>query len=570
MGENGTDGSSLVLKASMVRRIEQCCLAPDLPLAAVPYNSLLQLTRMTATQQYGAKVMDMQYNYSAAQNNGRITSSNDYVTGENVSYSYHAVNRLTGASAGSMWGETYSYDGFGNLTGKTVTQAPAPALGVSYDANNHQLGLSYDANGNQLADAQYATNYDWDMENRLVASTSNGWPGAATWYVYDPWGKRVMKDVNPDPRGLNGGLGYAGGAWEFYFYSITGQKLVTASCSSVSGWMACGGADNVYFGGKVVKSRGNVAVTDRLGSVRYSVGVSYSYFPYGEERTVTSDDTEKFGTYLRDGPGQDYAEQRYYNNGTGRFWSADPYRASASLSNPQTWNRYAYVHGDPINFNDPTGEDECAVGQPIPCTVTVTGQTPDISSNADRSVWGSGNGKDMAMAEEDNSETGVGGLGSAANTILNAERGADDRLFNPDCAGLFLAPAANTAANRAALSNQLDSLEDTGVIRQIDSTALPSGGNPNVPAFATGPNGLIYIVSGGAFFTGQVNGSPVGGFAAGMTLADFQQLIIIHEFLHYEGVAGPDNSGQKYTLPNGDTVKGSAGISKEVKKKCFN
>jgi hypothetical protein len=33
----------------------------------------------------------------------------------------------------------------------------------------------------------------------------------------------------------------------------------------------------------------------------------------------------------------------------------DPYQASASTSNPQSWNRYAYVNGDPINGNDPTG-----------------------------------------------------------------------------------------------------------------------------------------------------------------------------------------------------------------------
>jgi YD repeat-containing protein len=184
------------------------------------YNSLLQLTRMTANL-WGANVMDMQYNYSATQNNGRISISNDYVTGENVTYGYDAVNRLTGASAGSMWGEAYSYDGFGNLTGKTVTQSPAPAMGVSYDANNHQLGLSYDANGNQMADAQNATFYWWDVENRLVMSESNGWPGAETWYAYDPWGKRVMKDVNADPYDN----GYWGGSWEFYFYGITGQKL---------------------------------------------------------------------------------------------------------------------------------------------------------------------------------------------------------------------------------------------------------------------------------------------------------------------------------------------------------
>ena len=62
--------------------------------------------------------------------------------------SQNSLNRLSAASAGYMWGEAYSYDGFGNLTGKTVTQAPVPAMGVSYDANNHQRGLTYDANGN--------------------------------------------------------------------------------------------------------------------------------------------------------------------------------------------------------------------------------------------------------------------------------------------------------------------------------------------------------------------------------------------------------------------------------------
>jgi hypothetical protein len=91
-----------------------------------------------------------------------------------------------------------------------------------------------------------------------------------------------------------------------------------------------------------------------------------------------------------------------------------------------------------------------------------------------------------------------------------------------------------------------------------------------VPAFTTGKDGFIYVVSGSAFFTGTVGGSPVGGFASGMTLSDFQQLVIIHEFLHQYGIAGADSEGQKITLANGDTVKGSVGISKEVRKDCFN
>jgi RHS repeat-associated protein len=79
-----------------------------------------------------------------------------------------------------------------------------------------------------------------------------------------------------------------------------------------------------------------------------------SYYPYGEERTSTADDREKFGTYMRDGPYQDYADQRYYAPWGGRFLTADP-SASGDFTTPATLNQYAYVNGDPINFSDPHG-----------------------------------------------------------------------------------------------------------------------------------------------------------------------------------------------------------------------
>jgi RHS repeat-associated protein len=54
--------------------------------------------------------------------------------------------------------------------------------------------------------------------------------------------------------------------------------------------------------------------------------------------------------------GQDYAEQRYYDGGKGRFWSPDPGGlATADRSNPTSWNRYGYVGGDPVNFQDSHG-----------------------------------------------------------------------------------------------------------------------------------------------------------------------------------------------------------------------
>ena len=89
--------------------------------------------------------------------------------------------------------------------------------------------------------------------------------------------------------------------------------------------------------------------TNRTGGARF--------YPYGEEiGTATANDRTKFGTYNRDGfTGLDYADQRYYASSYGRFNTPDPYRASAGPSDPGSWNRYAYVGGDPVNSLDPTG-----------------------------------------------------------------------------------------------------------------------------------------------------------------------------------------------------------------------
>jgi RHS repeat-associated protein len=53
---------------------------------------------------------------------------------------------------------------------------------------------------------------------------------------------------------------------------------------------------------------------------------------------------------------QDYAQQRYYSNITGRFFSPDPSGVrAADPKNPMSWNRYAYVQGDPVNHTDRKG-----------------------------------------------------------------------------------------------------------------------------------------------------------------------------------------------------------------------
>jgi RHS repeat-associated protein len=114
---------------------------------------------------------------------------------------------------------------------------------------------------------------------------------------------------------------------------------------------------------------------DRLGNVMYSA--TTVYYPYGEEYAVTANDRDKFGTYHRDSTtGLDYAVNRYYSTQSGRFLTADPYRASGGPAEPGSWNRYALVADDPINYSDRVGLARAPIRietPPVTVTATFTG-----------------------------------------------------------------------------------------------------------------------------------------------------------------------------------------------------
>jgi hypothetical protein len=111
-----------------------------------------------------------------------------------------------------------------------------------------------------------------------------------------------------DPQDRNGQYNPL---WEFYFYAINGQKLVTIDCNNpnAQNQPSCSVVgENVYIGKRLLVSNGVYVTTDRLGTVRANTqSGSFAYYPFGEERTSTVDGRDKFGTYFRDGVGQDYA-----------------------------------------------------------------------------------------------------------------------------------------------------------------------------------------------------------------------------------------------------------------------
>ena len=297
------------------------------------------------------------------QNNGKLASQTDNVSGEQVVYAYDALNRLASATATSgSWGQSYSYDGFGNLTAQNVTAGSAPAYSAIPDPTTNHVG-SVDANGNTLGlvdpdQETQITSAEYDVENRFTGTGASFSYFSGYQYSYAPGNKRVWR----------GNFSTNGGAPilttdEVTFWSVNGQKLASYNILMSGNSMIFNqNVANYYFGSKLIGHYTSnvglsITATDRLGSIG-------KYYPYGQEKpSATTNGTEKFTGYFRDSEtGFDFANQRYHNPGTGRFLTPDPYHGSPTQTDPTSWNMYAYAQGDPVNSVDPTGREIASPG----------------------------------------------------------------------------------------------------------------------------------------------------------------------------------------------------------------
>ncbi|WP_369935180.1 RHS repeat domain-containing protein [Xanthomonas tesorieronis] len=106
--------------------------------------------------------------------------------------------------------------------------------------------------------------------------------------------------------------------------------------------------------------------TDGLGSVvlvtdkdRNSIERS-EYEPYGDLLNHPLTEAPAYAGHVMDAAtGLTYMQQRYYDQGIGRFLSVDP--IDSSSTSIDKFNRYWYANNNPYRYNDPDGRDSCDV-----------------------------------------------------------------------------------------------------------------------------------------------------------------------------------------------------------------
>jgi RHS repeat-associated protein len=125
-----------------------------------------------------------------------------------------------------------------------------------------------------------------------------------------------------------------------------------------------------------VEGTGGVSyvLQDWQGSVRASINnngfiqARFDFTAFGEEISLgvglrgieqgySGDATTRqgYGLTEKDSSGLNHTWFRKQEQRAGRWTSPDPYKGSMELGNPQSFNRYSYVNGQPTNFVDPSG-----------------------------------------------------------------------------------------------------------------------------------------------------------------------------------------------------------------------
>ncbi len=265
---------------------------------------------------------------------------------------YDEVSRIVDASySDGSFGQGYDYDRYGNITsvsGDTIGMIIPPVD----PATNRLTGVTYDAAGNMKTapPPNHPGNYIYDTGNRLVGQGTMR-------YLYDAFGERAVSLKNVP------------GVESVTFHLRDHQNRLVSQIhryrqGKTDEWTRQ--RDYVFAGNRLVgrfaeESGNRHSHLDRLGSVELKSddeGNSYDqnlFMPYGERFSDSTSDSLLFaGPHERDfSTDTDYMHARHYWWKLGRFNSPDP--VLGSPDEPQSWNRYAYVMGNPMNFTDPTG-----------------------------------------------------------------------------------------------------------------------------------------------------------------------------------------------------------------------
>lgn len=258
---------------------------------------------------------------------------------------YDDLNRLVSANCGSAAAQTFSYDPFGNITKNGSPYSFNPTYSAS---TNRMTAIGsftpmYDNDGNVTNDNIHA--YAWDAYGNSTTLDSVG-------LTFDAFDRMVEQNRS--------------GAYTQIVYSPTGFKMQILNGQTVArNFVPLAGGGTAVYNTSALQ---DVRHPDWLGSSRFASTTSRTmyfdtaYAPFGEPYASTGTTDLNFTGMNADttsgsnNPDYDFLYREYSIQG--RWAQPDPAGlAAVDPTNPQSWNRYAYVLNNPLSAIDPFGLD---------------------------------------------------------------------------------------------------------------------------------------------------------------------------------------------------------------------
>jgi RHS repeat-associated protein len=288
------------------------------------------------------------------------------------SFTYDALNRVTGASGLAAGNKNYTYDLDGNRV--TATEAGGVTATYVFDRTDQLVSVTpaggsatvfgYDKYGNMTTNAESISSVrtmTYDLADKLTGIDASGTANDAT-FTFDALGRFKTRALS----GSTDTYSYAGTAETVLRISNSSGPTVTDSIVSPSGdrlGIKVGSTLNWL----VPELHGNVG--GALDAAENTVVNAVRYDAYGETVQTGSGGGTAVGAANWKYQGRlDVSPSglatplydmsaRFYSPGLGTFTQLDSVMGSAQ--NPLSMNRFLYALANPATFIDPTGHAAC-------------------------------------------------------------------------------------------------------------------------------------------------------------------------------------------------------------------
>ena len=320
------------------------------------YDHRGRLTNHAAGSSYS---LSLGYDFSS-----NVTSAADSINGNwtyvpSVAFRGQLASASCAPNCPNGWGGLqWTYDQFGNRWKQNVTSGSGPQPSYTFDTQSGGAfqnrivgsGVGYDAAGNMTADGLGNT-YAYDAEDRLISMNSGSYKA-----TYDALGNRVEQNN--------------AGTVIDYIFGLNG-RILHDNTSTIKGLGEDVFAGNEHIG---LYANGTLYMVhhDQVNSIRkwtvysgstWSSDQTVTNLPFGDALTPVGtavSDHDYFGDFIQDPDGEFKSPTRRYSATQGRWQIPDPAGlAAVDPSDPQTWNKYAYVLNNPCSAIDPLGLDSC-------------------------------------------------------------------------------------------------------------------------------------------------------------------------------------------------------------------